>query len=817
VFTKQILCTSNKITTLKIIFKIQIIFLLILLQSFSAFSQEAIDENLELKLKQPVGNEFWLCFMMNFRDDTSSPKNALILELFVTGDNDANVVIECAAIGLKETMFVPGGTVRSIVLTDKVMIRSFEVIERGLAVKVTSDSPVSVYGLNRRYQTTDTYLGLPINVLGDEYRAMTYHVAEDLSPLFAIVATENNTLVSITPKAVTQKGKPRNEKFEITLNKGDVYQVRSETNRMQLRELRINEREIDMTGSLIKANKKIAVFSGHECTYVPVGPPRIKACNHIVEQLPPVSSWGKHFYIGRLKGRSTYTYRVLAHQDDTRVFENSKLISTLKAGNFVERNTNEDLQITADKPVLVSQYSQGYENGDAIGDPMMLLISPTQQFLKQYRFATPVNGSWNHYLNVVVPTRAINSLELNGKRIDPKQFTPLSISRYSIAFLQVPFGTHFIRAKEAFGMYSYGFGFGEVDAYDAYGNMGGQSFMEYVPVSDTEPPTVELKTIINKQYLILRDDRPDDLGLKAFSIADSMGIKLNSTNITDGMLQLSIEVNPLNSAVPGQAHFFVKDVANNSSEYTLCYTFNQSTGGLEFILSKGHNKNCIPQPGFIVGAYGKYSAVFHSADYSKSGNVSVPGMFTSAIGSGGYGGLYLGRRFLRNIFLSGRLSLEHYSGTIAAPDSVISNRRDPVSGELKQFQETHYLDLNSNYLALSLAGEYYLNGYLYISGGLNISFLIDNSIELRKRITIPDDFVYSNGDKEVILDNIKSLNSLTSVRFGLFGGLGISVPVYNKFSLLGETNYNFYPFNIINDGDWTIDNLSFIFGLKYQL
>lgn len=796
--------------------KISIILIFLLSLSVS-FAQDKLDDKMELLIKQPVGNEFWLCFMMNFRDDTASPKNALILELFITGDKDANVEIECAAIGYKEKLFVPGGTVRSLVLTDKVMVRSFEVIERGLAVKVTSDFPISVYGLNRRYQTTDTYLGLPVNVLGDEYRVMTYHVAEDLSPLYAIVATEDNTMVTITPSALTQNGKKRGEPFVVTLNQGDVYQVRSETNRMHLRELRINEREIDQTGTHIKSNKKIAVFSGHECTYVPVGPPRIKACNHIVEQLPPIPSWGKHFYVGRLKGRSSYTYRVLAHQDGTKIFENTKYLLTLNAGNFLERNSKEDLQITADKPVLVSQYSQGYENGDAIGDPMMLLISPTQQFLTQYRFATPVNGSWNHFVNVVVPTRAINTIELNGKKIDPKQFSPLGISRYSIGFIQVPFGTHFIKAREPFGMYSYGFGFGDVDAYDAYGNMGGQSFLEYVPVIDNTPPTAEIRNIDQKQVLILRDDRADDTGLSRFSIADSMGIKINHPSLTEGTLQLSVDITPITKDQPGQIHFFVSDVANNQAEYTLCYTINQNTGKFEFIISHGHNKSCIPDPGFIVGAFGKYSVVSHSADFSSSGNLSVPGKFTTASGTGGIGGLYIGRRFLYNLYLSARLSLDNYGGELAAPDSIISNRRDPQTGQLLPFQETHYLELNSKYITLSFAGEYYLNGFLYITAGINVSILASNDIELRRRITIPDNFVYSNGDKEQVVSSANSLNSLNSLRFGGFGGLGASVPVFNKISAFTEASYNLYPFDIINDASWTVNNINFLIGIKYQL
>lgn len=796
---------------------INLIIIIFISTFLSINAQENLENSKDLIIKQPVGTDFWLTFMMNFREDASTPKNALTLELFITGDKDANVTIECPAINYSEKLFVPAGTVRSILLTDKAMIRSFEIIERKLAVRLISDSPVSVYGLNRRYQTTDTYLGLPDHVLGKEYRVMCYHVAEDLSPIFAIVATEDNTIVEIIPKALTFKGKIKNEPFSVTLNKGDVYQVRSETNRMQLRQLKISDREIDLTGTYLKSNKNIAVFSGHECTYVPVGPPRIKACNHIVEQLPPISSWGKHFYVGKLQGRSTYTYRVLAHSDSTRVFENSRLIATLRAGEFVERNTNEDLQITADKPVLVSQYSQGYENGDQIGDPMMLLISPTQQFLTQYRFATPVNGSWNHYVNVVVPTRAISSFELNGKKVDPKKFIPLGISRYSIAYIQVPFGTHFIRAKEPFGMYSYGFGFGDVDAYDAYGNMGGQSFLEYVPVLDTIAPTAEMKLAQGRQSLIIRDDRPEDLGLKSINIATKEGISFSHAKVVEGMLQLPVEIKADEPKTPGQVHFFASDVAGNQSEYTLCYTINPNTGNYEFILNSGYVKSCLPDPGFVIGAFAKYSSVFHSPNFSSSGNISIPGTFTSTNGAGGYGGVYLSRKILPKFSISSRISIENYGGEISAPDSIVSKKRNPLTGALEPFQETHYLDLKSNYLAFSFAGEYVFSGYLYGVAGFNLSFLLNNSIELRRAITLPSDYVYASGEREVILSEFDKMTSLNSFRLGFFGGLGASVPVYNKISGFVETNYNFYPFDIINEGSWTIDNLSFLLGIKYQL
>jgi len=799
----------NKLKT-----KIILILILMIVGLPNLSAQDEIDPKLAFIAKKPIGTEFWLCFMTNFKEEPGNVKNALLLELFITGDHDATVSISIPIINYKQTMFVPAGTVRSIVVDPLAQIRSYEVVERGLGVNVMSDNPISVYGLNRRHQTTDTYLGLPINVLGTEYRAMCYHVAEKLSPIFAIVATENNTIVEITPSTITYTGKPRSEKYTVTLNKGDVYQVGAETESRILRKFNIRDIEVDLTGSLIKSNKKIAVFSGHECTYIPVGPPRIKACNHLVEQLPPVNSWGKHFYLGRLKGRSFYTYRVLAHEANTKVFENSKLIATLKAGQFIEKNSNQDLQVTADKPVLVSQYSQGYENGDQIGDPMMLLISPTQQFLNEYRFATPINGSWNHHINVVVPTNSIATMELNDRKMDTKDFTQLGMTRYSIAFIDVPFGTHYIRGKEPFGMYSYGFGFGDIDAYDAYGNMGGQSFLEYVPKKDTIPPMAEMTEVDGNLMIIVRDDRVDDLGLSKISVVDSAGISATIPRIADGMPQAQFAIKVQNPSFEGSLILELMDVAQNISLYTLCYSYEPSTGTLGYSLIEGISKTCISNPGYTVGIFGQYSLSTHAASFARTGDLSFPGTFSSAAGSGGWFGIYASKRFLPKMNIAATLSLESIGGELNAPDSILSSRRDPTTGQLLPFQESHLIKLENLYANLSFGVEYFINRLMYLNCGINVGMALGKSAEIRKRINIPDNFVYENGSRYLSLD-VAELESLNSLRLGFYVGIGASVPIIDRFSGFFESSMNFSPFDIAEDTDWQVQMLKIRLGAKY--
>lgn len=767
-------------------------------------------------MKEPVGVEFWLCFMTNYKNENQSSKNALLLELFITGDEDANVNISIEGISFSKSLLVRGGTVQSVVIDPLAEIKSQEVVERGMAVHVTSDKPISVFGLNRRYQTTDTYMGLPVNVLGNEYRIMSYHIAESLAPEFTVIGVEDNTLVTITPSALTNTGKAPNKPFEITLNKGDVFQVKSETQRALLRRNNIDETKADLTGSLIKANKKIAVFGGHECTYVPAGPPRIKACNHLVEQMPPINSWGKHFYIGQLKGRSKYTYRVLANYPNTKVFENSKQVALLQAGEYFEKNSSENIQITADRPVLVAQYSQGFENGDRIGDPMMLLISPTQQFLRKYRFATPVNGSWNHYINVVVPNSAINSFILDGNRVQANKFEPLGISRYSIAFLQVPFGTHYVTASEPFGMYSYGFGYGDVDAYDAYGNMGGQSFMEYIPKTDTLSPLADLLINNNKESLIIRDDRTDDTGIDRIDILDSSGVVMKIPQFSSGVLQIPVVIYPDNELSEGRVFFEVTDVSQNKQIFTLCYHYNMSTQKFEFDLTLGMDSKCIGSSHYTLGIFGKYNINFHNSFFSKTDGLEMPGYTNNTIGSGGFLGVYFGTNLHKQFSLNGKLSLDDFGATLEAPDSLISNIRDTATGGLLPFQEKHNIKLKSLFLNLSLGVDYSLLRNVYANVALNISYRLNNSFDISKSIIIPNDYVYPSNNSNSISLNIDKLNSLKTFNLGISLGLGANFPISKYLNPFIEVNYHYNPFDII-DNNWTINYLTFIVGFKYRI
>jgi len=57
----------------------------------------------------------------------------------------------------------------------------------------------------------------------------------------------------------------------------------------------------DLTGVFINASFPISLYSGHACANVPEAAP---FCDHMVEQLLPVSEWGELHFVPPIVGRN---------------------------------------------------------------------------------------------------------------------------------------------------------------------------------------------------------------------------------------------------------------------------------------------------------------------------------------------------------------------------------------------------------------------------------------------------------------------------------------------------------------------------------
>ncbi len=758
--------------------------------------------------KNSEGREFWLCFMKNFREqgprDGQNRQEALKLQLFITSSFDATVRIEIEEIMYDNTISIRANTVVNVQIPARAQLRAVETGER-LAVHVTSDTAISVYGLNSRFQTTDTFLGLPVSVLGTQYRAVGYtKLASDLLSAVSIVATEDGTEITITPTAATSTGHLAGRPFTANLRKGDVYTIGARWESIGA---------CDLTGTLVTSNKKIAVFSGHNCAYVP---PKVEACNHLVEQLPPVTAWGKHYYLGMLKERSRFTYRVISSQDGTKVFEDAKLVAILKAGEFFENlNLSRHVQVTADKPILVAQFAQGFKNGDSVGDPMMILVSPTQQFLKEYRIATPISGDWHHYINVVAPTTSINEIRINGRRLDSLQFVVLGESRYSIAQVPVPFGTHVVKSETPFGLYSYGFGY-RADAYDAYGNMAGQSFFEINKLVDSLPPIAEGKKVRDYFIVPLREDRPMDKGIKSVKVLVASGLEAQIPKIEEGAPQVDVRIRQTVGGHTGRVVLRAEDVAGNVSVFTICYLFDGRSEHYAYQISEGTDAVCESEDAWIVGAYGTIGSTFHSVNMRVPEITSAQLLFnTQSIGTSWGGGLRVGRRLSQDFIVSGRIGLTTLGGTLLSPDSTISSVFDTAARAFVPYQEGTILSVNSPYMHIGAGVEWFPHRFFFINVGVQASLPIGTSVTVQRVILRPLNWVFAQGSTPQTIQP-QSIGGLTAVQLGVYGGVGLAYPVSFSMSVFTEAIYTTWLGDVASHGPWTIDRLGLNVGVQYR-
>ena len=167
------------------------------------------------------------------------------------------------------------------------------------------------------------FLAIRMDIKGKGFQGGFY----DMPSEFAIVGTEDGTVVTINPTA-NINGRPSLNPFTVGLNKGEVYFAQASLNDEQ-----------DVTGTQVRSTKPIAVFSGTKRTSIPTSVGNFR--DLLVEQMPPLESWGTTAIIPPLVDVTPNTSftpvaRVVAALDNTTWELNGVSQPTLKGGVPVE-------------------------------------------------------------------------------------------------------------------------------------------------------------------------------------------------------------------------------------------------------------------------------------------------------------------------------------------------------------------------------------------------------------------------------------------------------------------------------------------------
>ncbi len=418
-----------------------VLFLLTLLMCNFSYSQ----------IFSTKGTDFWFGFMENYNSPT--------LRVYISSDVATTGTVTIPGQGFNQAFTVAAnGTAVVTVPNNQAHITTSQVIENK-GIHVVSNDPVTVYALNYEAYSSDAAIVLPTNTLGVEYYAANINPAVvSGSPMpteILVVGVQNGSTIQITPSAATLGGNAAGVPFSINLNQGEVYQIKSSS---------------DLTGTYIistGACEKFAVFSGAKCTNVG----GCNYCDHLSEQMYPVSTWGYNYATSPYQTRNGDVFRIIASQAGTNVSINGGAPIALGAGQSHQQNLTAASFITSNNPIMVVQYSRGGDCDNANADPFAIVLSPVEQTLNNITFnAFTSNVISSYFVNIVSPTASIGSVTLDGANM-AGFFTPIASNpAYSHCRRNITQGNHTIVAPGGVNAYVYGYG-----SYESYGYVAGAS------------------------------------------------------------------------------------------------------------------------------------------------------------------------------------------------------------------------------------------------------------------------------------------------------------------------------------------------------
>lgn len=398
------------------------------------------------------GTDFWFGFMENYQ--TPSPT------VYISSDVATSGTISIPGQTFSQSFTVAANSTTAISIPAGQGVTTSNQTIEGKAIHVVSNDPVTVYGLNYEAYSSDASIILPTATLGIEYYTINVTPAlissNNIPTEFMVVGVQNNTQIEITPSVTTDAGNIAGTPFTVTLNQGEVYQVQATGG--------------DLSGTYIKSLggcEKFAVFTGAVCTNVGGCP----YCDHLFEQVYPVSTWGMSYATSVYQTRSDDLFRIMASQNGTNVSINGGAPTTINAGQYIQQSLSSAGFITADQPIMVMQYSKGGDCDGANADPFIITLSPVEQTLDTITFnAFTSSVISSYFVNIISKTSTKNSVFLDGNGIGGFFNTIPSNPTYSYARRPISSGNHNIASDSGVVAYVYGYG-----SYESYGYVAGAS------------------------------------------------------------------------------------------------------------------------------------------------------------------------------------------------------------------------------------------------------------------------------------------------------------------------------------------------------
>ena len=447
------------------------------------------------------GTEFWTAYMDHVDPPTGHPANGDPLSqmvLYITSAVNTSGTVQLADGSFSQAFNVTANQITTVNVPATAFLGTQGTFTKG--IHITSLKPISIYAHIFAANSSGATLLLPVNTLGKDYYSINYkQTANEVAySAFVVIATEDSTTVQITPTAQLLDGKPANQPFLVTLQKGQLYQGLSTT---------------DLTGTRIQSIssgtntcKKIAVFSGSSKIAISCNP-QLNTSDNLFQQVYPTASWGKNYITVPLAGRNYDIFRIVLSTPQANVYLNGTLIplSEFTNGLYYQFNSQIPNYISSDEPIQVVQYavSQGNtincgDDPNDVGDPEMIYLTPLEQTLSKVTlYSTPNFAITESFINVTIPKAGVSSFIFDGAPYT--KFSPVKPdSSYYYSQIAVSTGTHNISATTGFNAIAYGFGNAESYGYAAGANL--QDLAKFIALQNPQTQTSQTNGCTGVKY-----------------------------------------------------------------------------------------------------------------------------------------------------------------------------------------------------------------------------------------------------------------------------------------------------------------------------
>ncbi|XP_071083451.1 mucin-22-like [Haliotis cracherodii] len=312
-------------------------------------------------------------------------------------------------------------------------------------VHIISDNDVNVLAADFGINSIDIYLALPVDQFGFSFYVVTYQSLGDKTQ-FSVIASSANTevIIEFPPGLTTLRYNNitiwNPTIINVTLQKHEVIQFQNDK---------------DLKGVYVSSNEPIALIAGAKKSKLDTD----KTSDHLVEQMTPVTTWGKHF-ISILSPRKDNTsedlYRILASTPNTTVHVGGSVYSLEKEGDWFETRISATVpaEIKSNEAILVVKFVTFTKNQD----PCMTIVGPNIQWQYQYSFSFPdsdkhVPGGW---LIIVIDSSFKSSLMLNSQSLDIQNWVDVKDTNLTSGSILLPKTYYVIQsASSSFAAYIY--------------------------------------------------------------------------------------------------------------------------------------------------------------------------------------------------------------------------------------------------------------------------------------------------------------------------------------------------------------------------